>query len=236
VAVTGRRERTTGALTGGETVTVHPPTEDRPAPAPFTPVVVASPAAPPAGYPREFERPLTLADGRAVLVRPIVPADQDALAHAFRTADADTLRRRFLGIPPSPTPELLAHLCTVDYRQRFALVAVDAATGHGVAVARYETTGPGVAEVAVAVDPAWRRVGLATALVELLAEAGLERGLHSFDATYLAGNRPVSAIVGLAGAAAGALVRQGVAEVEVDLDPERVGEAVHRLEAPPRQG
>jgi GNAT superfamily N-acetyltransferase len=198
------------------------------------PVVEASPREPPPGYPREFERRLTLRDGRTVVVRPIVPADQDALGHAFRTADADTLRRRFLGCPPSPTPGLLAHLCTVDYLRRFALVAADAATGHGVAVGRYETTAPGVAEVAVAVDPAWRRVGLATALVELLAEAALERGLHSFDASYLAGNRPVAAIVDLAGAATGALVRQGVAEVEVALDPEKVSEAVHLLGTPPR--
>jgi RimJ/RimL family protein N-acetyltransferase len=199
------------------------------------PAVEASPAEPPPGYPRAFERLLSLRDGRTVRVRPIVPADQDALAHAFRTADADTLRRRFLGLPPSPTPELLAHLCTVDYRRRFALVAGDAATRRGVAVARYETTGPGVAEVAVAVDPAWRRVGLATALVELLAEAALERGLHSFDASYLAGNLPVAAIVHLVGDAR-AFVRQGVAEVEVALDPERVGEAVRRLQAPGRQG
>ena len=199
------------------------------------PVLEASPPEPPPGYPREFERRLNLRDGRTVLARPIVPSDQDALGYAFRTADADTLRLRFLGIPPRPTPGLIARLCTVDYRQRFALVAIDAATGHGAAVARYEPASPGVAEVAVAVDPAWRRVGLATALVELLAEAALERGLHSFDASYLAGNLPVAAIVHLVGDAR-AFVRQGVAEVEVARDPERVGEAVRRLQAPGRQG
>jgi GNAT superfamily N-acetyltransferase len=203
-------------------------------PAGPAPAVEASPHEPPPGYPRDFERRLTLRDGRTVLVRPIVPADQEALGHAFRTADADTLRRRFLGCPPSPTPALLAHLCTVDYRRRFALVAADTATGQGVAVGRYETTAPGVAEVALAVDPAWRRVGLATAMVELLAEAALGRDIHSFDASYLAGNRPVAAIVDLVGGAAGALIRQGVAEVEVALDPAKVSEAVHRLETPRR--
>lgn len=190
------------------------------------------PREPPPGYPREFERLLTLRDARTVLVRPIVPADQEALAEAFRGADTDTLRRRFLGMPPPLTPELLAHLCTVDYEQRFALVARNPVGGQGVAVARYETTTPGVAEVAVVVDPGWRRVGLATALVELLAEAALECGIHSFDASYLAGNRPVAAIVGLAGDDARGVIHHGVTDVAVALDPEKIHQALQGLEPP----
>lgn len=181
----------------------------------------------PAGYPREYERVLRLPDGRVVDVRPIVPGDQARLGDAFRTADAETLYRRFLGGPPHVTPELLAHLCTVDYRNRFALVAGDQATGESVAVARYEALGEGVAEVAVAVDPKWRRLGVATALVEMLAEAALERGIHSFGASYLAGNRPVAALVALAGDTRNPMVRQGVAEVAVALHRERVAGAAH---------
>lgn len=48
----------------------------------------------------------------------------------------DRVRRRFLGGPPHVTPALLTHLTTVDYVRRFALVAADAATGRGIAVAR----------------------------------------------------------------------------------------------------
>jgi GNAT superfamily N-acetyltransferase len=201
-----------------------------------TAAVDASPQAPPPGYPREYERRLLLRDGRSVVIRPIVPDDQDALAEAFRTADAETLHRRFLGSPPPPTPELLAHLCTVDYRRRFALVAADAATEHGVAIARYEGTEPGVAEIAVAVHASWRRLGLATALIELLAEAALERGIHSFSASYLAGNRPVAVMVGLAGGAGSGLIRQGVAEAAVALDQEQVDAAIHELDDAERAG
>ena len=91
----------------------------------------------PPGYPREYEQEGTLRDGRRVLVRPILPSDAPELAEAIKTADPGTLRRRFLGGPPPVTPALLAHLTVVDYVQRFALVAVDTVTGHGVAVARY---------------------------------------------------------------------------------------------------
>lgn len=184
----------------------------------------------PAGYPRRYERRLRLHDGREVVVRPIVPADAAQLREAIRTADADTLRGRFLGGPPRPTPALLSHLTTVDYVRRFALVAADARTGRGVAIARYEPLEEGVAEVAVAVDPAWRRIGLATALVEMLAEAALDRAVHTFSATYLAENRPVLALHDLADSTGRQLISRGIAEFTVALDRQQVTAAIRHLE------
>jgi GNAT superfamily N-acetyltransferase len=140
-------------------------------------------AGPPPGYPREYEQEVTLRDGRRVLIRPILPSDAPELGEAIKTADTDTLHRRFLGTPPRVTPALLAHLTAVDYVRRFALVAIDTATGRGVAVARYEPAGEDVAEIAVAVRPAWRQVGLGTALILSLAKAAAERGIHTFSAS-----------------------------------------------------
>lgn len=190
------------------------------------------PADVPPGYPPEYERELRLRDGRTVLIRPITPSDAPELAEAIRSADAYTLRRRFLGAPPHLTPALLTHLSTVDYQSRFALVAADPASRHGVAIARYESsTQAGVAEVAVVVDPAWRRVGLATALVEMLAQAALDRGIHSFSAYYLAQNRPVVALLGLAGDAGRPQIRQGIAEFAVALNRDSVAAAMRELDA-----
>ncbi|MBG0831980.1 N-acetyltransferase [Planomonospora sp. ID67723] len=192
-----------------------------------------SPTSPPAGYPRAFERTATLADGRTVFVRPIVPDDAPELAEAFRTADPDTLRSRFLGGAPSLNTRLLAHLTQVDYINRFALVARDATTGRGVAITRYESPGGKSAEAAVAVDPAWRRVGLATVLVEMLAEAALDHGITSFTASYLADNQPVAAL--LAGADAGRQqIRQGITESSVTFDRARI--AARHPHDPDRQG
>jgi GNAT superfamily N-acetyltransferase len=177
------------------------------------------PAAVPPGYPAEYERDLVLPDGRTVFVRPIIPADRGPLANAIRTADADTVRRRFLGSAPRITPQLLTYLCTIDYRRRLALVALDPVTGEGIAVARYEATADDAAEVAVAVTPGWRRAGVATALVEVLAEAALERGIGTFSAYYLADNRPVTALLDLAGPQRRTAVREGFTEAAVALDP-----------------
>jgi hypothetical protein len=115
----------------------------------------------PPGYPQECEQEVTLRDGRRVLIRPILPSDAPELGEAIKTADPGTLHRRFLGAPPRVTPALLAHLTVVDYVRRFALVAIDTVTGRGVAVARYEPAGEGVADIAVAVRPACRRAGQA---------------------------------------------------------------------------
>ena len=171
----------------------------------------------PAGYPSEFERQVTLQDGRIVDVRPVVPDDAAELREAINTADADTVSRRFLGGPPSVTPALLEYLTVLDYRTRFGLVARDRLTGRGVGIARYEQVGDGAAEVAVVVRPEWRRVGLATALVHLLAEAALVRGISTFAASFLTDNHPVAALLADAGVGAAGFIADGIAEVQIPL-------------------
>lgn len=172
----------------------------------------------PPGYPVQYEQEVVLGDGRSVLIRPIRPSDAPELAEAIRTADPDTLRRRFVGGPPRLSTALLEHLTVVDYVHRFALIAIDPLTGRGVAIARYEPAGPGTAEIAVAVSPAWRCAGLATVLILLLAKAAAERGIHTFSASYLAGNRPIAALVQQAGGLGTQVIKQGIAEFTLPLD------------------
>lgn len=83
-----------------------------------------------------------------------------------------------------------------------------------MAIARYESMADqhGVAEVAVAVDPAWRRVGLATALVRLLAEAAVTRGISTFVMMYFAKNADVAAIVSDTGLAHQPQLHAGIVE------------------------
>ena len=174
----------------------------------------------PPGYPQEYERLVTLRDGRSVLIRPIQPSDAPALAESIESADADTIRRRFLGGHLQVTPELLDYLTTVDYASRFALVAVEPASQRGVAIARYEPAEQdGTAEIAIAVTPGWRDAGLATELLRLLAQAASERGIHTFTGTYLADNRPVTALVNAADEPADQVASRGIAEFSVPLPP-----------------
>lgn len=172
----------------------------------------------PPGYPVEYQRKEALRDGRWVFIRPILPSDAPELAEAIRTADADTLRRRFLGGSPEVTPKLMAHLTVLDYVRRFALVALDVTSGRGVAVARYEPMGEGVAEIAIAVRPEWRHAGLATLLILLLAKAAAERGVHTFTASYQAENRPVVALVEDVGGLSSQIIEHGIADFSLSIE------------------
>lgn len=171
----------------------------------------------PAGYPLDEERTVILADGRSVTVRPTVPSDVTALADAIDHADAETLRRRFLGGGPPRSAAALRRLVEVDYRRRFALAAFDA-EGEGVGIARYEgeRTWP-VVDVAVAVHPSWRGAGLATELVLRVATRAARLGATAASADFYSDNLRVHQLLHDAGLPERRHVDHGVVEDVVDL-------------------
>lgn len=190
---------------------------------------IAGQRSPPSGYPREYEVSVELRDGSSIRIRPILPGDAPALAEAIEQADFATIRRRFLGGRPKVTAKLLRWLTVLDYRRRFALVAFDPRDERGIAVARYASLDDGVAEVAVAVDRAWRRRGVATVLLELLAQAAVERGIHTFTAYYLADNTAVTHLLELSAGPRRQCVEEGGTDAAVTLDRRQIAAAISRL-------
>ena len=148
----------------------------------------------PADYPEHLGGPFELSDGRVVWIRAILPSDVDDLAAAIQTADRETLLHRFFTAAPHITDKQVHYLAEVDYRRRLALIARDV-DGEGVAVARYECHPESSnAEVAVAVDPKWRGLGLATELIRRLEEPARENGFTALDAVFLPDNHPVARV------------------------------------------
>jgi hypothetical protein len=70
-------------------------------------------------------------------------------------------------------------------------------------------------------------------MVELLAEAAIDRGIDTFVATYIAGNQPVTALLDLVGQVDRRRISQGIAEIAVHLDRDRVATAVRALDSGP---
>ena len=148
----------------------------------------------PPNYPEHLSGSLELSDGRTVWIRAILPSDVEDLAHAIETADRETLLHRFFTTAPHITNRQIHYLAEVDYRRRLALVARDS-NDEGVAVARYECHPDSCnAEVAVAVAPEWRGLGIATELLRRLENPARANGLKAFDAVYLPNNHAVARV------------------------------------------
>ena len=139
-------------------------------------------------YPVEWETDVVLADGATLHLRPIRPEDRDGLNALFGRLSEETIHFRFF----TPLKELsdawLTRLTNVDYVDRMALVGQ---LGDDlVAVGRYDRLDdPTRAEVAFTVEDAHQGRGIGTLLLEHLALAARERGIDTFTAEVLTGNR-----------------------------------------------
>ncbi len=174
----------------------------------------APPLSRPPGYPRRYEERVRLADGRSVFFRPVVPGDAIELAFELEHADPETLHNRFFRSSIRVDEELLTYLTVLDYDRRFALAAF---AESGVAIARYEgTPGSDIAEMAVAVKPEWRRIGLASLLLDRLQDAALDNGIRTLRADFLADKEAARGLIARAGFEP-PVYELGVASVESDL-------------------
>ncbi|MFC9662419.1 GNAT family N-acetyltransferase [Nocardia sp. NPDC127606] len=166
---------------------------------PLLPDTADTPANPPAP-PQHWYGDVLAADGGVVRVRPIVPADADALA-AFHTGLSDRTRYlRYFGPYPQISPKDMYRTTHVDYRDRVGLVAVLGTSIIGVA--RYELLarpGPRAAEVAFVVADEHQGRGLGSVLLEHLAGAAAENEVIAFVAEVLAENEAMITVFREAG-------------------------------------
>ena len=150
-------------------------------------------------------QPLTLADGRRVRVRPILPQDSDG-EQAFVTglSPASRYRRFHVGMHALP-PDILHRLTEIDHRSHVALVAqpeVDDADDEPpiVADARYVRSGDREAEFAVAVDDRWQGQGLGRQMLRRLARHASRHGIQELRGDVLADNAPMIGLLRSLGA------------------------------------
>lgn len=151
-------------------------------------------------YPAALIDRVRLADGRSVLVRPVLPQDS-ALQQAFvRGLSAANRYRRFHSALRELPESTLAYLTQVDYASHLALLA-ETFEADGcevqVAEARYvlRDDTDDVAEFAVAVADGWQGQGLAKYLLRALAGRAAASGLRRLEGSVLADNAPMRALM-----------------------------------------
>jgi len=152
------------------------------------------PQATPDAYPASAEQWVDLGSGDRIFIRPIIPEDVERIAHAFESADIETIRRRFFTAAPPTDRGHLEYLANVDYVTRCALVAIDE-RGDSIGIGRYESTGVGVAEVAIVVEESWRHKHVGSLLLSALEPLARDHGITEFHALYLPENKAVDKLL-----------------------------------------
>ncbi|HEX6422437.1 MAG TPA: GNAT family N-acetyltransferase [Acidimicrobiales bacterium] len=169
-------------------------------------------------YPAEWDADVVLSDGGTVRVRPIRPDDAERLVDFHGRQSPESIYFRYFTPHPELSDDEVEHLTNVDYVDRMAFVALRADVLVGVA--RYDRWPlRSEAEVAFFVDGAHQGRGMATVLLEYLAEAARRAGISAFTATVLPTNRRMVGVFRAAGFEVRSSFDEGVIEVHLDLQP-----------------
>jgi acetyltransferase len=133
---------------------------------------------------------IRLADGREVVVRPVLPTDAAGQQQFVRDLSAKSRHERFHAPLRELTPSMLQQLTNVDHVGHVAIVAEALASDDEptiVAEARYAREGDET-HFAIAVADAWQGVGLGRALMQRLLRYAARRGVARLVADVLNGN------------------------------------------------
>lgn len=161
-------------------------------------MALSLPGKPPAEYPREFEREVTLKDGARIRIRPVLPEDEPRLITLYGRLSRHTRYQRFFRVMRRLPPDWAHYFANVDYRRRMALVAERDLDWRPelIGVARYEPSNEeDTAEVAIVVQDYWQGKGLGTILLDEILRAGETNGIRRFRAYVLADNHRMLTLV-----------------------------------------
>jgi acyl-CoA synthetase (NDP forming)/RimJ/RimL family protein N-acetyltransferase len=189
-----------------------------------SPLTTTSEVPIPPGYPAEWDADVVLSDGGTARVRPIRPDDGPRILDFHARQSPESIYFRYFTPHPRLSEDEVGHLVNVDYVDRMAFIALrdDVMVG----VARYDRWPlRSEAEVAFFVDDEHRGRGIATVLLEYLAEAARRAGIRAFTATVLPTNTRMVAVFRRAGFETRSTFDDGVIEVHLDLQPTPAAEA-----------
>jgi acyl-CoA synthetase (NDP forming)/RimJ/RimL family protein N-acetyltransferase len=145
-----------------------------------------------ANYPPHWEADVVVSDGGTVHLRPIVPADADAMVRFHGELSVRTRYLRYFSAYPTIPQRDLDRFTHMDHVRRVALAVW--LNGEIIAIGRFDRLMDGdpageQAEVAFVVADAHQGRGIGSVLLEHLVEIGRELQVLRFEAVVLAENR-----------------------------------------------
>jgi RimJ/RimL family protein N-acetyltransferase len=153
-------------------------------------------------YPADLIDVVRLGGGERVVIRPVLPQDEDLTGTFFRNLSGAARYDRFMSPMRDLPPELLRRFTQVDYADHVALVAEVFADGREtvIAEARYvRHPDEPAAEFAISVAERWQRKGLARLMLGKLACRAAADGIERMVGETLAGNTRMLSLARKAG-------------------------------------
>lgn len=148
-------------------------------------------------YPRELEETITW-NGRALLLRPILPEDEAQHLRFLKTLDADDVRMRLFYSKREIAHSELARLTQIDYEREMAFIATtlnEQGEAETLGVVRAITDPDNVqTEMAIIVRSDLKGGGLGRLLLDKMIRYCRERGTTEMTATVLHANQRMLAL------------------------------------------
>jgi acetyltransferase len=140
-------------------------------------------------YPKEWERRIELADGTAVLARPIRPEDEALYPQFLQHVTAEDLRLRFFAPIKEFSHSFVARFTQIDYARAMAFIAIAEASGEMLGVVRlHANSAYDKGEYAILVRSDLKGHGLGWRLMQLLIEYARAEGIHAIEGQVLCEN------------------------------------------------
>ncbi len=171
----------------------------------------------PPGYPAQWEADIVMSDGTVAHVRPITPADAEALRRFHAGQSDESIYLRFFAPMRTLSDKDVHRFTHVDYVDRVALIVL--MQDDIIGVGRYDRIDQHSAEVAFNISDRYQGKGIGSVLLEHLAAVAREIGLTKFTAEVLPQNRKMLKVFSDAGYEVSRRIEDGVVEVEFEIEP-----------------
>ncbi len=153
-------------------------------------------------YPAQYVHTVKTDDGKAILLRPIMPQDEPLMVQFHQALSNETVRNRFytvMKLEDRIAHERLVRVCMNDYDREIALVAQTSrpdGTPEIIGVGRLsKIRGTNEAEAAVIVADQWQSQGIGTALLEKAVKIAKIEGVTRLFASALSENLEIQHVL-----------------------------------------
>jgi acetyltransferase len=143
-------------------------------------------------YPEQYQKKVTLKNGKQVLLRPIRPEDEPLEIEMFNQLSKESVYFRFFGSMPTMSHEIITRFTQIDYDREMAIVGILEEAGEEKMVGVVRLVGDAwndTAEYAIVVADPWHGQGLGTMMTDYIIEIARDWGIKRIVANVLNNNK-----------------------------------------------